>query len=122
MSDSSLRIFLEDLRFYSRIGVGEQERRVGNEYSVSVSVVYDATFFEEEDLETTISYADVYEEIKREMMRESLLLESVALRISERISKRWDIVDEISVVIVKIKPPVSGLCGQCGIEYLWKKS
>ncbi len=116
------RICLSGLRFNSRIGVYEQERKVGNEYVVDVTVSYDAALFKEEDLSTSVSYADIYEEIKMEMHREHRLLESVALSISQRISGRWSFVDEIIVRIVKTAPPINGIVGDCGIEYFWKKS
>lgn len=122
MAQSSFCIFLENLIFYSRIGVGEQERLVGNEFSVTVKVWYDAAEFVEENLDTSISYADIYEEVKDVMKEEFLLLESVAVAISERISNRWLQVTEMNVKIVKHKPPVSGIIGDCGIEYFWKKS
>ncbi len=117
-----LRINLNDLRFYSRIGVFDQERKVGNEYVVNVSVAYDACLFEEENLASSISYADVYEEIKDEMQGECLLLETVALRISRRISGRWMTAQEIRVKIDKCVPPVSAIVGSCGVEYFWKKN
>lgn len=116
------RICLSGLRFNSRIGVYEQERKVGNEYVVDVTVSYDAALFKEEDLSTSVSYADIYEEIKMEMHRERRLLESVALSISQRISGRWSFVDEIIVRIVKTATPINGIVGDCGIEYFWKKS
>lgn len=105
------RICLSGLRFNSRIGVYEQERKVGNEYVVDVTVSYDAALFKEEDLSTSVSYADIYEEIKMEMHRERRLLESVALSISQRISGRWSFVDEIIVRIVKTAPPINGIVG-----------
>ena len=116
------RICLSGLRFNSRIGVYEQERKVGNEYVVDVTVSYDAALFKEEDLSTSVSYADIYEEIKMEMHRERRLLESVALSISQRISGRWSFVDEIIVRIVKTAPTINRIVGDCGIEYFWKKS
>ncbi len=122
MSESGFRIFLEDLHFYSYIGVGEQERVVGNEFIVSVAVFYDAAGYEKEILESSISYADLYEEVRCEMKKERMLLETVAVDICERISTRWQQVDEINVKIIKDKAPVTGLIGNCGVEYFWKKS
>lgn len=122
MAQSSFCIFLENLIFYSRIGVGEQERLVGNEFSVTVKVWYDTAEFIAESLDTSISYADIYEEVKDVMKEEFLLLETVAVAISERISNRWRQVTEMNMKIVKRKPPVSGIIGDCGIEYFWKKS
>lgn len=117
-----LRIYLNDLRFNSRIGVSDQERKVGNEYVVDVCVAYDACLFEDEKLDSSISYADVYEEIKEEMRIERQLLESTAICISRRISERWKIAQEIVVKIEKCTPPISGIVGSCGVEYFWKKS
>lgn len=122
MAQSSFCIFLENIIFYSCIGVGEQERLVGNEFSVTVKVWYDAAEFVAENLDTSISYADIYEEVKDVMKGEFLLLETVAVAISERISNRWRQVREIVVKIVKHKPPICGIIGDCGIEYFWKKS
>lgn len=116
------RINLKDLRFYSKIGVSDQERMVGNEYIVNVSIAYDACIFEEENLESSISYADVYEEIKEEMQVERQLLESAARCISRRISERWTFSQEIVVKIEKSIPPIPGIIGNCGVEYFWKKS
>ena len=45
----------------------EQERLIGNEFIVDVEVDNDASHFEDENLDTTISYADIYEEIKAVM-------------------------------------------------------
>lgn len=122
MTDSSFIIFLDDVRMYGCIGVGEQERRVGNEFRVSVAVRYDASRFVPESLESSISYAEIYDEIKSVMKGEWKLLESVALAISERISNRWDYAEEITTRIVKDKAPVSGIAGDCGVEYFWKKN
>lgn len=115
------RINLNDLKFYSRIGVSDQERSVGNEYVVNVSLSYNAAIFHDEDLGSTISYADVYDEIKAEMVKERKLLETVALGISKRISARWNVIEDVRVEIRKSAPPISGIVGDCGIEYFWKK-
>ena len=42
---SSFLIQLNDLRFYAFIGVDPQERKVGNEYSVDLSISTDAGDF-----------------------------------------------------------------------------
>lgn len=119
---SCFKICLQDLAFYSRIGVFTQERKVGNEFRVSISIKYDASDFEDENLETTISYADVYEIIKLQMDGEHLLLESVAKCITDTISKQWKNIVEISTSICKVAPPIPGITGSCAVEYFWKKS
>lgn len=119
---NSFLIKLRGLRFYSRIGVYEQERVVGNEFAVDVAVRYGAEHFEDENLSTTISYADIYAIVAEAMQREWMLLESAAKGISERISKRWAEVEEIRVTIEKATPPICGIMGSAAVEYFWKKS
>lgn len=110
-------IKLKKLRFYSRIGVFEQERRVGNEFVVSVNVDIDASRFETEILESTVSYADIYEIVRRRMESEWLLVESVAKAIADDIRQTCDRVRGIVVGIDKLAPPLSGIVGECGVEY-----
>ena len=113
----NLIIRLEGLRFHSHIGVSEQERAVGNEFIVDVAIHIDASAFETEKLQTTVSYADVYDLISAEMAKEWLLLESAASRISSDIKGGWQSILKVSVKITKCKPPISGIDGACSVEY-----
>lgn len=125
MSDAAKSYFqirLNDLRFRARIGVYEQERIVGNEFRINLRVRYDADKFIHENLDSSISYVDIYDIVKKELGRERLLLESVAQSISEVIVARWKEVEEVSITIDKLGTPISGIDGNCGIEYFWKKS
>lgn len=115
-------INLEDLRFFSPIGVAEQERKVGNDFEVSVRIEFPAGLFEEERLQTSVSYADVYELVAAEMSCERLLLESVAKRISLRIREKWPFVEMVSAKVRKLSVPITGISGSCSVEYLWKKN
>lgn len=119
---SIFRIRLDQLRFHSRIGVYDQERIVGNEFTVNITVSYPADDFQYENLDSTISYADIYDEIKRIMQSEHLLLESVAKEIADRIILRWPQINELQISILKCAPPITAISGQCGIDYLWKKN
>ena len=119
---SSFKISLNDIAFYARIGVFPQERTVGNEFRLDLEVTYDASDFKHETLESTISYADIYEIAKECMSAEYLLLESVAKDITGRISERWSNINQISTSIRKVNPPIPGITGNCGVEYFWKKS
>ena len=55
------RISLEDCRFHAFHGVLPQERRVGNDFSVSAVVCYTPADILSDNLDSTISYADLYE-------------------------------------------------------------
>ena len=112
-------IRLNSLRFFSRIGVLEQERRVGNEFIVNVEVAITASSFIEEDLSTSISYAEIYEEVNKVMREEWLLLETVAVRIKDSLTARCEEIEGGKVTIEKLSPPIAGIEGSCGIEYVF---
>jgi len=110
-------IRLEDIHFYSRIGLLDQERKVGNDFRVDVSVETDATNFEYENLNTSISYADIFDIISNQMEEERLLLESTAKSIAEVIKRRWACILDVNVKITKMSPPINGIQGVCSVEY-----
>lgn len=117
----SFCIKLNDLRFFSKIGVFSQERVVGNEFKVDCHLEYDASGFIPEDLDSTISYAEIYELIAAEMKKESLLLETVAKRIFDTLRTHWPEIYEGSVEITKLSPPIAGISGNCSVKYFYKK-
>ncbi len=78
-------IEIRRLRLRARHGVLDQERVCGNVFEVSavLTVDYDGS----DCLESTVSYADVVETIKREMAEPSALLEHVACRIGQAVCR-----------------------------------
>ena len=110
-------IRLESLRFYSKIGVAEQERLIGNEFEVDVKLIFDADNFIYEDLSTSVNYAEIYDLIKSEMEKDCMLLESVAISIATEIEKKWPKVEESYIKIRKVHPPITGIQGSASVEY-----
>ena len=102
-------IRLSDLRFRAYHGVLPQERVVGNDYcvnlSLTLSAVADATYTDQ--LEGTVNYAEAYQIVQAEMAAPSALLEHVAQRILTRLFNRFDLVEKAAVEVIKINPPFS---------------
>lgn len=110
-------IRLEKLGFFSHIGVASQELEVGNEFEVDCEIEMSAHNFVSEDLESTVSYADVYSVIEEIMTLRWRLLESAAKEIAERCCLKWTGIRRISVKIRKVTPPITGIQGSCSVEY-----
>ena len=62
---STSYILLRGVRFHAFIGVGEQERCVGNDYILDLRIGYSlANAMESDDVMDTLNYAEVYDLIK----------------------------------------------------------
>ncbi|MDE6296373.1 MAG: dihydroneopterin aldolase [Muribaculaceae bacterium] len=113
------RIKLIELRFFSKIGVFKQERKVGNTFIINISVDIDASSFHPEDLNSSISYSDLYEVVDAVMKKEWLLLETVAKEIKTKFLSQWPQIKGGKIEITKQDPPIAGINGSCGVEYIF---
>ncbi len=118
---SNFNIYVSDIHLYAKIGVDDQERKVGHEFCINLCITINTDEFKEEDLSTSISYVELYDIIKAEMDKESMLLESVTKRISDKIQLLWPSVEEIRIRIDKLAPPIPGIQGTCGVEHVFKR-
>ncbi len=117
MVSDSITVSLRNCRFFARHGVIEQERQSGNEFEVSISVRYEVSGPNDDEIENTISYADLYEIAKEEMEHPRRLLETVVRAIADRISKEWSRAKDITVELIKITPPIPGITGSAAVTF-----
>ena len=109
MKIEAMKITLHEMRFYAYHGVFAQEQRVGNHFIVELTFWADiAESLHRDELEETISYADVYEVIKAEMAIPSRLLEHVVGRISQRLFATFPRMQRIALTLSKCNPPFPG--------------
>ncbi len=109
MKIEAMKITLHEMRFYAYHGVFPQEQRVGNQFVVELTFWADvAGSVRSDELEETISYADVYEVIKAEMAIPSRLLEHVVGRISERLFSTFPRMQRLALTLSKCNPPFPG--------------
>ena len=117
MKIAASNILLDDMRFYAYHGVMEQERQVGGEYSVSLTVEADlAEAARTDDVADTINYAALYALVEREMAVPSRLLEHVASRIGRRTLEEYDRVTAVTVKVTKLNPPMGADCKGASVE------
>lgn len=110
-------IFLDNVRFFAYHGVGKQEREVGNEFIISLRLKVDITLAAETDNVThTVSYADVYENVKAEMEIPSALLEHVCGRIVKRLFRTFPAIEGIELKLSKRNPPMGADVDAAGVE------
>ena len=100
-------IFLDRMRFFAHHGVGRQETLVGNEFVVSLRLKVDIGHaMQTDDVTDTVSYAEVYEAVKKEMEIPSKLLEHVGGRIVKRLFGDFPPIEDIELKLSKRNPPM----------------
>ncbi len=113
-------VSLTNMRFYAYHGVAEQERTVGNWFSVSVKLSYPfKQAMESDDVADTINYAEVYEVVKREMLQPSRLLEHVAGRIHRALMEAFPAITGGVLTVAKLNPPIPNSTAAATIELAW---
>ena len=103
------QIVLENMEFYSFHGHYAEERKIGNQFLVSVSIDTDMQKPSETDhLEDALDYRSVYETVKEEMKVPSNLLEHVAGRIVNSLCGNFSSIEKVTVKVTKLNPPLGG--------------
>ncbi|GAB4328507.1 MAG: dihydroneopterin aldolase [Bacteroidales bacterium] len=102
-------IAIEGMSFRAYHGCMDEEKALGNQYTVDLVLEADTSRAEETDhLADTVDYAKVYELVAEEMEIPSKLLENVARRILNRLEKEFDQVVYAEVKVSKHNPPIKG--------------
>ena len=114
---TTFEILLTDVRITAHHGVMAQERKVGNEFAINLTVEIPVSGGAARDeLEGTVNYADLYKIIKEEMNQPSALLEHVCLRIAMQISEHYPELIRGEIAITKLSPPITGMCGNATVK------
>ena len=91
-------IYLEGAKFFAHHGVDPQETIVGANFIIDLRLRTDFTHAAQTDeLKGTVSYADIYAVVKKEMKTPSKLLEHVCERIGQRLFNDFPTIQEIII-------------------------
>lgn len=123
MSDTGLdKIIMSKMDFYGYHGVLPEEKSLGQKFSVDVEIGCDLQKAgKTDDLDETINYGLVYQEIKKIMETEKHdLLETCAHRIAGRILS-FDKANWCLVRINKPEAPLPGIFAKVAVEIVRRK-
>ena len=110
-------IILKRVRIYAYHGVLPQERKIGAYFIIDLKLDTDfSESMETDELNGTISYADVYDVIKKEMDIPSNLLEHVGGRIIKALFGKFNNIYKVYLRIMKENPPIGAELEGAGIE------
>lgn len=111
------RIILEDMEFYGYHGCYEAEQIVGNQFLVNLSMETDTEKAAASDrLEDALNYQKAYAIVKEQMNIRSNLLEHLAGRILDTLSKQFPEIKKATVKVTKLYPPIGGQMKGVSVE------
>lgn len=112
-----ITVYLHNLRFNGFHGIHEEERILGNEYLVDVSL----EFHEETEVIThikeTINYVTIYNIIKKRMSIPTRLLETIVMEIGCEVAVEYPLLKSINISLKKLHPPIEGMQGAVGVSW-----
>jgi len=112
------KIYLNELEFYGYHGVLPEENRLGQRFRVSLVLELDlAKAGKSDDLNDTVSYAEIYE-ICKEIVegKPYRLLEAVADKIAYAILNHFPLIVQTTVKVIKPDPPIPGHYQSVAVE------
>ena len=117
-----MNILLNGVKLFAYHGVDPQENRVGSYFYIDLKLTTDFTRAAMTDeLEGTISYADVFERVKQEMSIPSKLLEHVCQRIAQRLFNDFEGINALDIQLTKENPPMGSESRQVGVSVHYER-
>lgn len=112
------KIIMKNLSFYGYHGVMAEEKVLGQKFFIDVMLDVDVKKAGESDsVEDTVSYADVFEVVKKHaQVKRYHLLEALAEHISMDVLATFDKVHAVEVEVRKPEAPVNGVFDYFGVS------
>jgi dihydroneopterin aldolase len=116
------KLKLTKMTFQMNHGVYEFEKSKNTTFEVNLTIYYDfyASMLSDQ-LEDTLDYQVLYELISKEIHIRANLIEHIAYRMVESISKEFEEILKLKLKISKMNPPIQGDIEKTEFEVKWKR-
>ena len=111
------KIILKNLRCHGRVGVLEEEKRLGQTFLVNIEMMVDlAPAGRSDDLKLSVNYAEVFELAKTLIGASRCdLIETYGEQLAGEILSRYEIVSRVIVQVEKPDAPIEGEFESVGV-------
>ncbi len=116
-----LSIHLHNIRIFAHHGIYEEEKILGNEFELNITIKHSPQRLPVKHLADTVDYIAVYDLVKERMAEPTALLETLATSIAAEILEKFTLAEEVHISIRKMYPPVSQLDGSVGVSFDLKR-
>ena len=102
-------LLINNMQFHAFHGVYEQENKIGNTFLVDLKLGANLNkACQSDQLEDTVNYASVFDEVKSVMRKPCKLIEHLAENICREIKNTFPQIQTIEIKVTKINPPILG--------------
>lgn len=115
-------IQLRDLHFKSFHGLYAEEKILGNNFIVNVTVKYQSENELICSLDKTINYENIFKIVAQRMSVATELLETLTTQIATEILNSFLLVEEVEISITKQNPPIEKFIGNVVVSYHKKRN
>ena len=109
-------IHLHQLQIHAYHGLYEEEKVLGNDFIVDLTVDYQPAGLPIQELEQTINYVSLYELVQQHMQVATPLLETVVSNIAIDILAQFSLSEQVNISIRKLHPPIAQFIGATGVS------
>lgn len=104
-----MKVGLQGMKFYAHHGYYEEETVIGNHYLLDVTVETDfSAASQADDLAQTVNYEKIYQTCSEVMAKNVKLLETISEQIITSLKLQYPEIQQITVRIQKLNPPLGG--------------
>lgn len=111
-----MEVRLTGLQFHAFHGLYEEEKKLGGDFEVNVSVRFEPTSPAVIDIRETIDYSVLYQVIKEVMSVPTPLIETLIIIMAKRIFETFEIAKEAEIAVTKLNPPMITFQGSSTIS------
>jgi dihydroneopterin aldolase len=113
----TMTIELKQVKFFAHHGLYPEERVIGNDYLVDLSISFLPKLGTITDISDSINYTTLYEITKKEMASATDMLETLAMNIVAACHLHFPQIKSASISIQKLHPPIQNFQGHVGVTF-----
>lgn len=113
-----LTIELKNLHFHAYHGLYKDEKQLGGDYEVNVSVLHKPLKLPILHIEETIDYTAIYALIREQMQQPRSLLEMLVISMAEEILTKFSQAEAVTISVKKLHPPIIAFEGAVAVSYV----
>jgi len=116
--NDTITVELTDVRIYATHGLYEEESITGQEFRLNIRLCYSVVSELVTAIEDTINYVEVFQLVKKEILKDRhLLLEACAMNLARMLKKRYPQITQLDIRIEKPNAPIAQFNGKVAVRF-----